>query len=71
LTATKIIEQAGLAHRRSRATLAGSAKVHRDDRLAGHGEAPAAGGANGHIRIIGISNFNKSYEFFETFGPLS
>src|SRR5262249_17804845 len=46
-------------------------EVHRDDRLAGHGEALPPGSINGHNRSIGIRDFDKRHEFFETLGPLS
>jgi hypothetical protein len=45
-------------------------EIHGDNRLAGHREAPATRNANGHIASIGIRNFDKFHEFFETFAPL-
>jgi len=44
-------------------------EVHGDNRLADYCEALGTRSANGHIESIGIRNFYKCHEFFETLTP--
>jgi hypothetical protein len=69
LTAMKIIEQAGFAHRRSghRDRID---EIHRDNGLADNGGPAAAGRAVRHVAIIDIRDFDKCHDFFGTFSPL-
>ena len=47
-----------------------SHRIHSENRLADHSEAVASSNADGHIKSIGIRNFDNYHEFFEAFDPL-
>jgi hypothetical protein len=64
------IRRQEIVHRGRSGRRDGIDEIHRDNRLADYGEAPASVSANGHIESIGIRVFYKCHAFFETASSL-